>query len=406
MSLLQQIVHQGSVESFTDLQAKGLPIPDLDDFLPQLQRPPARSVVIARGIARVEGFDEEIGYHRAGVGRGPGDPRREARPHHGYARQRGSGHVHRPPAQMGLVEVRRCGWLEVGVGGKQGRTARRARRRHQEGAASDAATAQAQRTTKRIGGAEGDGRAPRRSHCVDPDARGKEAPCPEAAEVLDQLLHRHDLFQGAPEPPRIELQQGQCVARRPRIQRSPPGLDGSGRLDLARGNPRDPRVHPGGIGLEQDTDARGQTPGVGFGVTSESQDPGAAIGGDTALPQDLRAPPSCHSAQPHHLREAILSVNEAEAEIGIALARGLDVRYSAKIAEYPQRLLEVCYLQAALNGGIGRPDRPPRTQDVVADDQHRAEAAKNRSAGQPAGLPTRCAASVHLPPPDLPTAGA
>ncbi len=109
------------------------------------------------------------------------------------------------------------------------------------------------------------------------------------------------------------------------------------RLDLARGDPCDPRVDTRGIGLEQGTNAPGQTSGVGFRVKTQAQDPGAAITRDTALAQDLRAAPSRDPVQPHHLREAILSVDEAEAEIGVPLARRLDVRHSANIAEHQHR---------------------------------------------------------------------
>ena len=221
-----------------------------------------------------------------------------------------------------------------------------------EYAAPDARTQQARAPPQRCHrrGTGGGGEAcchpalPLRRQHTHADAAGKEHRRVEAPETLHQVGEHQRLIEGAPERPGVVLEDCQAVRGCPGPRGCPPGAELRRGGLLARSDACQPRVYARRIGLEQLPVRGGQHGEIGRREVSEAEHPGAPVCFEGLLAHQLRHATERLAAQPHHLRQAVLGMDEAQRQVGVCLAPCGNVGHTPSIAQHLDGCLEPCGL--------------------------------------------------------------
>ena len=212
--------------------------------------------------------------------------------------------------------------------------------------------------------------AGRRHHAQAASLRKEEARL-EAAELLDQVREHEALVQRPVESPCAMLRDRERIGRPPGLARSAERRDERRERQARRRAPvREAGIHAGGVGLEA-LARRGRQPfGLALGETGDAEDAHLAVGLEGVVALHFGEAALRRAPQPDELRQPVLRMDEAEAEVGVALARGEHVRHAVAVAQDAQRSAQRPLRQAA----PPRPDAQPAPRAAA-----RAPAPRRRS---------------------------
>ena len=134
-------------------------------------------------------------------------------------------------------------------------------------------------------------------------------------------------------------------------------------------------VDPGGISLEPASDRRGQKRELGLGGAIEAEDAHLPVGRRRLRPEDLGEPSRTITALQLHLEEAVLGMDEAEAEGGILVIAGGDQRHAVGIAVDADLGFQPGEDEAA--AGLRQGRQQIKSDPAAEDHEQRQQARKN-----------------------------